>query len=84
MPDIAPDAANKEKLEEIIQKDEKKGRAMSGLWYWLAAGMGIFMVLFYMYCAAEPIDTQYFLRILCSFNLCDGLFDLPAFQRGHG
>ena len=60
MSDVAPDAANKEKLDELIQKDEKRGRAMSGLWYWLAGGMGIFMVFFYMYCAAEPVDTQYF------------------------
>jgi TRAP-type uncharacterized transport system fused permease subunit len=60
MSDLASDAANNEKLEELIQKDEKKGRAMSGLWYWLAGAMGIFMVLFYMYCAAEPVDTQYF------------------------
>ena len=60
MSDMASDAVNNEKLEELIQKDEKKGRAMSGVWYWLAGGMGVFMVLFYMYCAAEPVDTQYF------------------------
>lgn len=60
MTDVMPDATNKEKLDEIVQKDEKKGRSTSGFWSWLAAGMGILMVLFYMYCAYEPIDTQYF------------------------
>ena len=56
------DAADKEKLKEIIQKDEKVGRNIdTGFWYYVSAGMGIFMVLFYMYCAATPVDTQYFL-----------------------
>ena len=55
-------AADQEKLQEIIQKDEKAGRNInSGLWYYISAAMGIFMVLFYMYCAATPVDTQYFL-----------------------
>ena len=57
----AQQAVDQEKLKEIIQKDEKTGRAMSGFWYYVSAGMGIFMVLFYMYCAARPVDTQYFL-----------------------
>ena len=56
------EAADQEKLKEIIQKDEKVGRNIDiGLWYYISAGMGIFMVLFYMYCAATPVDTQYFL-----------------------
>ncbi len=54
-------AVDKKKLEEIVSKDEKSGRQMAGFWYYLTAGMGIFMVLFYMYCAAIPVDTQYFL-----------------------
>jgi TRAP transporter 4TM/12TM fusion protein len=56
-------AAQKEKLEEIVQKDARTGRAMKGFWFWFTAGLGIFMVLFYMYCAAEPVDTQYFLGL---------------------
>ena len=36
---------------------------MTGFWYWLTSGLGVFMVLFYMYCAATPVDTQYFLGI---------------------
>jgi TRAP transporter 4TM/12TM fusion protein len=54
-------AADKQKLEEIIEKDSKTGRTVSGAWYYLIAGMGVFMVFFYMYCAATPVDTQYFL-----------------------
>jgi TRAP transporter 4TM/12TM fusion protein len=55
------EAVDQEKLEQIVKKDEKTGRSLSGFWYYLTAGMGIFMVLFYMWCAAEPVDTQYFL-----------------------
>ena len=56
-------AAQKDKLEEIVQKDARTGRAMKGFWLWLTAGLGVFMVAFYMYCAAEPVDTQYFLGL---------------------
>jgi TRAP transporter 4TM/12TM fusion protein len=54
-------AADKEKLDELVQKDAKTGRTLTGFWHYLTVGLGIFMVLFYMYCAAEPVDTQYFL-----------------------
>ena len=64
MNEPVPDsAADKAKLDEIVQKDSKTGRTISGLWFYLIAGMGVFMVLFYLYCAAEPVDTQYFLGI---------------------
>jgi TRAP transporter 4TM/12TM fusion protein len=53
--------ADKEKLAEIVQKDAKTGREVTGIWYYFTAGLGIFMVFFYMYCAARPVDTQYFL-----------------------
>lgn len=58
-----PQGADKEKLEEIVKKDAKEGRQLAGFWGYLTSGMGIFMVLFYMYCAAVPVDTQYFLGI---------------------
>ena len=62
--DQAPQAADQEKLEEIVQKDAKTGRPMSGFWFWLTSSMGAFMVLFYMYAAGvEPVDTQYFLGV---------------------
>jgi len=54
-------AADKQKLEEIIEKDSKTGRTVSGAWYYLIEGMGVFMAFFYMYCAATTVDTQYLL-----------------------
>ncbi len=36
---------------------------MTGPWLWLCSSLGVAMVLFYMYCAARPVDTQYFLGI---------------------
>ena len=58
-----PKAADQEKLQEIIKKDSKTGRSLAGFWYLLVSAMGVFMVAFYMYCAAIPVDTQYFLGI---------------------
>jgi TRAP transporter 4TM/12TM fusion protein len=60
--------ADQEKLDEIVKKDSKTGRTLSGFWYYLASAMGIFMVLFYMYCAAVPVDTQYFLGLYVLFT----------------
>ncbi len=56
-------AVDQEKLKEIVSKDSKAGRSMSGFWKWLCAGTGVAMVLFYLFCAARPVDTQYFLGI---------------------
>ena len=58
---LVPDQAiDKEKLEEIIRKDEAVGRSMSGPWGYLLGGLGIFMVLFYFYQAGiAPVDNQY-------------------------
>ncbi len=56
-------AVDKERLKEIVSKDSKTGRSMIGPWKWLCAGLGVAMVLFYLYCAARPVDTQYFLGI---------------------
>jgi len=61
--EVPSTAEDQEKLKKIIAKDSKTGRTMSGFWLWLSAGMGIFMVLFYMFCAARPVDTQYFLGL---------------------
>jgi TRAP transporter 4TM/12TM fusion protein len=58
-----PAGADKKKLDEIVKKDERAGRTLEGIWYYITSGMGIFMVFFYMYCAAVPVDTQYFLGI---------------------
>jgi len=56
-------AVDKEKLKKLVSKDSKAGRSMTGPWKWLCSSLGVAMVLFYMYCAARPVDTQYFLGI---------------------
>jgi TRAP transporter 4TM/12TM fusion protein len=56
-------AEDKEKLKEIMQKDARSGRTFKGFWYYLVSGLGVFMVGFYMYCAAVPVATQYFLGL---------------------
>ncbi len=58
-----PAGADKDKLREIIQKDQKTGRAFKGVWYYITAALGVFMVAFYMYCAVVPVDTQYFFGV---------------------
>ncbi|HHP7234959.1 MAG TPA: TRAP transporter permease [Desulfobacterales bacterium] len=52
-----------EKLERIVQKDERSGRVLAGWWRQLTAGLAVGMVLFYLYCALIPVDTQYFLGL---------------------
>ncbi len=62
--EIQVEGADKEKLQEIVGKDAKSGRSMKGFWFWLSAGLGIFMVLFYFYNAGiAPVDTQYYLGV---------------------
>ncbi len=49
-----------EKLKKLLEKEEKKGRELSGLWLYLTAGISVFMVLFYFYGAAiRPVTVQY-------------------------
>ncbi|HSO18250.1 MAG TPA: hypothetical protein VLT88_02260 [Desulfosarcina sp.] len=62
-PEIPATAADQEKLKKIVEKDEKRGRPLEGFWYTLTAALGVFMVVFYMYCAAVPVSTQYFLGL---------------------
>jgi len=61
--EVPATAADQQKLKEIVDKDSKAGRSMTGPWMWLCSSLGVGMVLFYMYCAAQPVDTQYFLGI---------------------
>ncbi len=62
--EIQVEAADEEKLQEIVGKDAKSGRSMRGFWFWFSAGLGIFMVLFYFFNAGiAPVDTQYYLGI---------------------
>lgn len=60
---VADNETDKEKLDEIVRKDAKTGRSMKGFWYYFTSTLGILMVLFYMYAAAVPVDTQYFLGV---------------------
>ncbi|MBW2041590.1 MAG: TRAP transporter fused permease subunit [Deltaproteobacteria bacterium] len=61
--EIPASAADQEKLKKIVEKEARTGRSLKGPWQWLFTGMGVFMVFFYMYCAAQPVDTQYFLGV---------------------
>jgi len=76
-----PADADKEKLEKIVKKDERAGRTLKGFWYYLTSAMGIFMVLFYMYCAAVPVDTQYFLGIYVLITYVMVFLLYPMLQR---
>jgi TRAP transporter 4TM/12TM fusion protein len=61
-PEIA-NAQDQERLKEIIEKDSKAGRSLQGFWKNVVAALGISMVIFYLYCAATPVATQYFLGV---------------------
>ena len=53
-------AADKEKLQEIVRRDAKTGRRLEGFWYYLTSGLMIFMVFFYLYNAGwSPVAAQY-------------------------
>ncbi len=82
MTDIAPEAADQEKLDEIVAKDAKTGRNVTGFWFYLSAAMGVFMVLFYLYAAGiEPVDTQYFLGIYVLFTYVLVFLNYPFTSR---
>lgn len=72
-----PKVANQKKLDRIVKKDAKVARSMTGFWYLLCSAMGIFMVFFYMYCAARPVDTQYFLGLYVLFTYVLVFFSYP-------
>jgi len=70
-------AENKEKLEKLVQKDSRSGRVFSGYWKYITSAMGVFMVFFYMYCAAVPVDTQYFLGVYVMLTYVMALLIYP-------
>jgi len=46
-------------LDELMEKDAKSGRSLQRFWYWVTSGLGIIMVLFYMYNSGiAPVDTH--------------------------
>ncbi|NIA27659.1 MAG: TRAP transporter permease, partial [Desulfobulbaceae bacterium] len=54
------DEEQKQKVQELVEKDAASGRSPTGFWYWLAAILGGGMVLFYFYTAGlASVATQY-------------------------
>ena len=54
------DAEQKQKIQEILEKDAASGRTPEGFWRWLVAILGAGMVLFYFYTAGlASVATQY-------------------------
>lgn len=54
------DAAEPDVIEKLAQKEQKSSRYLTGFWYYLAACMSVFMVLFYFYNAGvQPVSAQY-------------------------
>ncbi len=54
------DAEQKQKVQEILEKDSASGRSPSGLWKWIVALLGFGMVVFYFYTAGlASVATQY-------------------------
>jgi TRAP transporter 4TM/12TM fusion protein len=52
--------ADKVKLDEIVRRDAKIGRDMTGFWYYVCSALVIFMVFFYMYNAGwSPVSAQH-------------------------
>ncbi|MEZ4526673.1 MAG: TRAP transporter permease [Desulfobacterales bacterium] len=58
------DPGDKKKLKELMEKDAKSMRSVSGFWKVLVSALGAFMVLFYFYAAGiAPVGIQYHLGI---------------------
>ncbi|MBT8091687.1 MAG: TRAP transporter fused permease subunit [Gammaproteobacteria bacterium] len=54
------DAEQKQKIQELLEKDAASGRTPEGFWRWLVAILGGGMVLFYFYTAGlASVATQY-------------------------
>ncbi len=57
---LQADLPGNEKLEQIIEKDERSTRTPTGLWHWVTAGLAATMVFFYLYTAGiTSVATQY-------------------------
>ncbi len=60
--DLNPE--EKKKLKALMEKDAKSFRTPTGLWHWVTALLGAFMVLFYFYAAGvTTVGTQFHLGI---------------------
>ena len=55
---------DKEKLKKLMEKEARGHRTPTGIWHWITALIGAFMVLFYFYAAGvATIGTQYHLGV---------------------
>jgi len=60
----ATDAVDDKKIKELLEKDAKSGRRVTGLWLWLTSALSATMVLLYFYGAGfQALGTQYHLGI---------------------
>jgi hypothetical protein len=60
----ATDAVDDKKIQELLEKDAKSGRRVTGPWLWLTSALGAAMVLLYFYGAGfQALGTQYHLGI---------------------
>ena len=51
---------DQKKLEKLQAKESKGHRKLTGFWFYLTAGLSVFMALFYMYGAGiRPVSAQY-------------------------
>lgn len=58
--DATQSEEDKKALEELLEKDSKSYRTLTGFWYYLTAGLGATMVLFYFYTAGVyPMGPEY-------------------------
>lgn len=49
-----------ETLKKLLEKEEKAGRKLTGLWHYFIAVISVFMVCFYFYSAGvKPVTVQY-------------------------
>ena len=58
LPDL--DDSEQERLQELMEKDNRKHRVPTGVWRWIVAALGAGMVLFYFYAAGlAAVATQF-------------------------
>ncbi|GAB4247055.1 TRAP transporter fused permease subunit [Deferrisoma sp.] len=56
--DVSPE--EKAKLKELLEKDAKSARPVTGSWRWIVSALGAIMVVFYFYTAGiTSVATQY-------------------------
>ena len=47
-PEVPETAADQKKLKEIVSKDSKAGRSMTGPWLWLCSSLGVGMATLFI------------------------------------